>query len=47
MSNRVYYNKLVRDGIKEKIEKKGEACEVRMIVEVQEFQQELLKKVAL
>jgi predicted house-cleaning noncanonical NTP pyrophosphatase (MazG superfamily) len=46
MSNRVYYNKLVRDGIKEKIEKKGETCEVRTIVEAQEFQQELLKKVA-
>lgn len=43
--NRVYYNKLVRDEIKTKIESKGEACEVRKITDDQEFQQELLKKV--
>lgn len=43
---RVYYNKLVRDRIKEKIEGKGETCEVRTIEDNKEFQQELLKKVA-
>lgn len=42
---KVYYNKLVRDRIKEKIEAKGEACEVRTIEDAAEFQQELLKKV--
>ncbi len=45
MSNRVYYNKLVRDGIKSKIENKGEACEVRTLTDNEEFEQELLKKV--
>ena len=45
MTNRVYYNKLVRDDIKERIEKKGEACEIRVIEDDAEFQQELLKKV--
>jgi len=43
--SRVYYNKLVRDLIKDKIDEKGEKCEVREIVDDQEFQQELLKKV--
>lgn len=43
--NRVYYNKLVRDGIKDKIESKGEACEIRELADSAEFQQELLKKV--
>ncbi len=42
---KVYYNKLVRDGIKEKIEQKGEECSVRVIVDEAEFEQELLKKV--
>ena len=42
---RIYYNKLVRDGIKDKIEAKGEACEVRIIKDTDEFQQELLKKI--
>ncbi len=42
---KVYYNKLVRDRIKEKIEGKGEACEVRIIEDTAEFEQELLKKV--
>jgi len=42
---KVYYNKLVRDQIKAKIELKGEACEVRVIADVAEYQQELLKKV--
>lgn len=43
---KVYYNKLVRDGIKSKIEGKGEACEIRELTDDSEFQQELLKKVA-
>jgi len=42
---KVFYNKLVRDGIKSKIASKGEACEVRTITDDAEFQQELLKKV--
>ena len=42
---KVFYNKLVRDGIKAKIQSKGEACEVRSITDKSEFQQELLKKV--
>lgn len=42
---RVFYNKLVRDGIKGKIEGKGEACSVRKLNDDQEFEQELLKKV--
>lgn len=42
---RVYYNKLIRDGIKTKIENKGEALEVRTLTDDSEFQQELLKKV--
>lgn len=43
--NRVYYNKLVRDNIPSKIEAKHEKCEVRNITDVQEFQQELFKKI--
>ncbi len=43
---KVYYNKLVRDAIKDKIESRGEACEVREITDADEFQQELLKKVS-
>lgn len=42
---KVYYNKLVRDLIKDKIESKGETCEVRVIADDAEFEQELLKKV--
>ena len=42
---KVYYNKLVRDKIKDIIEAKGEHCEVRPIVDDDEFHQELLKKV--
>lgn len=42
---RVYYNKLVRDRIKDKIEAVGEACEIRTIADDQEYQQELLKKI--
>ena len=42
---RVYYNKLVRDNIPDMIRAKREACELRKITDVQEFQQELLKKI--
>ena len=42
---KVFYNKLVRDKIQDKIERKGETCEVRTIESDEEFQQELLKKV--
>jgi predicted house-cleaning noncanonical NTP pyrophosphatase (MazG superfamily) len=45
MEKRVYYNKLVRDLIKDRIEAKGESCSIRTIDDVQEYQQELLKKV--
>lgn len=45
MAGKVFYNKLVRDGIKEKIEKNGESCEIRELADGAEFQQELLKKV--
>jgi len=45
LKNRVYYNKLVRDGIKDKIESKGETCDVRELADGAEFQQELLKKI--
>ena len=44
--SRVYYNKLIRDAIPEKIRKNGEACDVREIVDKEEYLQELLKKVA-
>ena len=43
--SRVYYNKLIRDKIKDTIEGKGEACEIREIADDAEFQQELFKKV--
>lgn len=42
---RVYYNKLIRDRIPEKIASNGEVYEVRSIVDDAEFEQELLKKV--
>lgn len=42
---KVYYNKLVRDGIKTKIETNNELCSVRVIADDVEFEQELLKKV--
>ena len=42
---KVYYNKLVRDNIQEKIQNNGESCEVREITDQDEFEQELLKKV--
>lgn len=43
--SRVYYNKLIRDGIEKKIQDKGESCEIREIKDDLEFQQELFKKV--
>lgn len=42
---KIYYNKLVRDSIKDIIEAKGEQCAVRTITDSHELQQELLKKV--
>jgi predicted house-cleaning noncanonical NTP pyrophosphatase (MazG superfamily) len=42
---KIFYNKLVRDLIKVKIEGKGEQCEIRVIEDDSEFEQELLKKV--
>jgi predicted house-cleaning noncanonical NTP pyrophosphatase (MazG superfamily) len=44
-TSRTYYNKLVRDHIPDKIKTKGEHCEVRPATDVQEFQQELMKKI--
>ena len=43
--NRIYYNKLVRDNTPAKIEAKRKNCEVRKVTDMQELQQELLKKV--
>lgn len=43
--SRVYYNKLVRDNVPDMIKAKREKCEVRQISDVQEFQQELFKKI--
>lgn len=42
---RVYYNKLIRDNVPDIIRAKRENCEVRQITDVQEFQQELFKKI--
>jgi predicted house-cleaning noncanonical NTP pyrophosphatase (MazG superfamily) len=44
MPGKVYYNKLIRDNIADKIRSKGEACEVRELTDDQEFNQELMKK---
>lgn len=43
--SRIFYNKLVRDKIPEIIEGKGESCDVRVLEDAHEFQQELLKKI--
>jgi predicted house-cleaning noncanonical NTP pyrophosphatase (MazG superfamily) len=43
--SRVYYNKLVRDLIPQKIASKQEAYETRVIIDDAELEQELLKKV--
>lgn len=45
MTERIYYNKLVRDLIKDKIEGKGEQCSIRSIEDDAEFIQELQKKI--
>lgn len=42
---KIFYNKLVRDGILSKIESKGDTGSVR-VLEDAEFEQELLKKVS-
>ena len=42
---RIFYNKLIRDRIPEIIEVKGELCDVRVLDDAHEFQQELLKKI--
>lgn len=44
-NRKIFYNKLVRDRIQDKIESKGEKCEVRVITDDDELEQELLKKV--
>lgn len=46
MSGKIFYNKLIRDRIKEHIEGKGESCDIRVISDDSEFEQELLKKVS-
>lgn len=45
VTTRIYYNKLIRDNIPDIIKAKHEACEVRPITDMQEFQQELFKKI--
>jgi predicted house-cleaning noncanonical NTP pyrophosphatase (MazG superfamily) len=42
---KIFYNKLVRDSIEEKIKKNGGQCEIRVIENDEEFEQELLKKI--
>ncbi len=42
---KIYYNKLIRDNIQDIILGKGELCDVRPIVDNDEFHQELMKKV--
>lgn len=44
MYKKVYYNKLIRDKIPEKIKSNNEDCDVRELG-VEEFEQELLKKI--
>lgn len=46
MAGKVYYNKLIRDKIADKIIGLGEQCEIRTLSDDQEYEQELLKKVA-
>lgn len=43
--NRIYYNKLIRDNVPAKIKAKHQNCDIRKITDVQEFQQELFKKI--
>jgi predicted house-cleaning noncanonical NTP pyrophosphatase (MazG superfamily) len=42
---KIYYNKMIRDKIPEIIESNGSKYEVREIEDVEEYQQQLLKKV--
>ncbi len=42
---RIFYNKLVRDKIPDIIGAKGEQCDVRVLEDAHELQQELLKKI--
>jgi predicted house-cleaning noncanonical NTP pyrophosphatase (MazG superfamily) len=42
---RIYHNKLVRDGIKNKIEQNSGQCSIRAVNDDDEYVQELLKKV--
>lgn len=44
--SKVFYNKLIRDNIPEKITKNGEEYEVRTLSDDSEFQQELFKKIS-
>jgi predicted house-cleaning noncanonical NTP pyrophosphatase (MazG superfamily) len=46
MSGKIFYNKLIRDGIPQKIKDNGGEFEMRTLKDDAEFQQELLKKVA-
>lgn len=43
---KIFYNKLIRDAVVDKIDRNGGQCETRRIEDDAEFQQELLKKVA-
>lgn len=43
---KIFYNKLVRDGIEKIITDNGQACELRTITDSNEFEQELLKKIS-
>lgn len=45
VTTKIYYNKLVRDNIPNIIAAKREKCEIRPITDMQEFQQELFKKI--
>lgn len=45
VTTKIYYNKLIRDNIPDIIHSKHENCEVRRITDMQEFQQELFKKI--
>ncbi|MEZ4104391.1 MAG: nucleoside triphosphate pyrophosphohydrolase [Candidatus Paceibacterota bacterium] len=42
---RIYYNKLVRDNIPDMIKAKRKNCEVVQLTDMQEYQQELFKKI--
>lgn len=42
---RIYYNKLVRDNIPDIIRAKRQECGIRTVTDIQEYQQELFKKI--